>query len=62
LISLPRQVVSQGHPVFFWIPASAGMTTLRHLTAGLVMFLLPYVTTNRLNFITNPVGTKQGLV
>ena len=26
LISLPRQVLSRGHPVFSWIPASAGMT------------------------------------
>jgi hypothetical protein len=36
LISLPRQVVSRGHPVFFWIPAYAGMTTLRYLTAGVI--------------------------
>jgi hypothetical protein len=24
------------HPVFSWIPASAGMTTLRYLTAGVI--------------------------
>jgi hypothetical protein len=24
------------HPVFFWIPASAGMTTLGRLIAGLI--------------------------
>ena len=36
LISLPRQVVSRGHPVYFWIPASAGMTTVGYLTAGVI--------------------------
>jgi len=24
------------HPVFFWIPASAGMTTLRYFTARVI--------------------------
>jgi len=36
LISLLRQVVSRGHPVFFWIPAFAGMTALSYLIAEVI--------------------------
>ena len=37
LISLPQHVVSRGHPVFFWIPAFAGMTTLGIFIATIIM-------------------------
>ncbi len=29
------------HPVSFWIPASAGMTTVGYLTAGVITYEVP---------------------
>ena len=43
LISLPRQVLSRGHPVRTWIPPGvdpgfAGMTIIMYLIAGVIIW------------------------
>jgi len=60
MISLPRQVVSRGHPVSFWIPAFAGMTTVTYLIAMSLSLLIAVIFCA--SFILTMVGLGGGLV
>jgi len=62
LISLPRQVVSQGHPVPYWIPACAGMTALMNkyrLSAKLKLGCLVGLRKFALKITAKKMGTPQ---
>ena len=52
----------RGYPIFFKRTYHDQSASLAVCPAGLMMFLQPDVTTNRLYFIINPVGTRQGFV